>query len=588
MFCRWVYIIMDCKERILSNEYADGVIDFPIGQIIREGDDVCYIPLDERYSVAYLNRRLASDLGTNGFQYGYIPKLYGLMQTEGEELADGTIFDPSALVAAGIKQLQGAPLNLRGNGVIVAIIDTGIEYTNRAFLDENGESRILAVWDQTNQTGTPPLGFPFGSEYFRQDINRALLSDNPLQLVPVRDPLRHGTIMAGIAAGSQVNGGSAYLGAAPEADIVVVKLKEAKEYLREYYFVPQGVPAFEESDIMLGIAYANSFAIEFRRPVVICLGLGTNMGDHAGNSILGRYLSKVALQRNRAVVVCGGNEGIANHHFTWDFHQATNEERVRDVEVRVGEGERGFLLEFWGNSPDTYNISVRSPGGETIPPIRLGVEQNDTYEFIFEDTVVSVESTLVEGGAGVQFILFRFTSPTPGIWTFQVQRLSEVYNGRFHMWLPITEFMSGNTFFLEASPDTTLTEPSNAGDVITVSNYNHINNSFYLESGRGYSRTNVIKPDLVAPGVNVPTLYGNRTGSSLSAAMTAGGIAQFLQWAVVEGNSPLADTGQIRNYLIKGAGRQVGIGYPNREWGFGTLNVYGVFESLSGNPVVNK
>lgn len=578
---------MDCKERILSNEYADGVIDFPIGQIVREGDDVCYITLDERYAVAYLNRQLAPELEESGFQYRYTPKLYGLMQTE-EVAGSGEIFDPSSLVDSGIRQLQGPPLNLRGNGVIVAIIDTGIEYTNAAFLDANGESRILAIWDQTIQDGTPPEGFFFGSQYLREDINRALQTENPRQIVPVLDPLRHGTIMAGIAAGSLVNGGSAYVGAAPEAELVVVKLKEAKQYLREYYFVPEGVPAYEESDIMLGVAYANQFAIEFRRPVVICLGIGTNMGDHAGNSILGRYLSKVALQRSRAVVVCGGNEGIANHHFTWDFRQALEGEQIKNVEVRVGEGERGFLLEFWGNAPDTYNISVRSPGGETIPPIRLGVEEINTYEFIFENTVVSVESVLVESGSGEQFIRFRFQEPTPGIWSFRIQRLGEVYNGRFHMWLPITAFMSGNTFFLEPGPDTTLTEPSNAEELITISNYNHVDNSFYLESGRGYSRTDRIKPDLAAPGVNVPTLYGERTGSSLAAAITAGGVAQLLQWAVVEGNSPLADTREVRNFLIKGATRQAALNYPNQEWGFGALSVYGVFQNLTENSMVNK
>ena len=156
------------------------------------------------------------------------------------------------------------------------------------------------------------------------------------------------------------------------------------------------------------------------------------------------------------------------------------------------------------------------------------------------------------------------------------------------MWLPITAFMSGNTFFLEPSPDTTLTEPSNAEELITISNYNHVDKSFYLESGRGYSRTDRIKPDLAAPGVNVPTLYGERTGSSLAAAITAGGVAQLLQWAVVEGNSPLADTREVRNFLIKGATRQSGLNYPNQEWGFGALSVYGVFQNLTENSMVNK
>lgn len=575
---------MDCKERILSNEYADGVVDFPIERLVSEGDDVCYIPLDDRYYVAYQNRLITPDLLGSTYQYQYVPKLYGLMQMGTGVAVPNNQFDPSSLISSGIRQLQGQPLNLTGRGVVIAIIDTGIDYRNEAFLDSNGESRIRAIWDQTEQEGTAPEGFYFGTEYTREDINRALASENPLEVVPVNDPLRHGSIMAGIAAGSVVGGGSRYIGAAPEADIVVVKLKESKQYLREFYFVPEGVPAFEESDIMLGIAYANRFAEDFRRPVVICLGIGTNMGDHAGNSLLGRYMNDVALQRSRAIVVCGGNEGIANHHYTWQF-PVQEEERIdyRDVEVRVGEGERGFLMEFWGSLPDIFNISVRSPGGESIPPIRLGVEQLNTYGFVFEDTEVTIQSVLVESGSGEELIRFRFQDPTPGIWTFRVSTVGEVYNGVFHMWLPITQFLSSTTYFLEASPDTTITEPAMAAEVISVSNYNHVNNSFYLESGRGYSRTGEIRPDFAAPGVNVPTLYGNRTGSSFSAAITAGGVAQFMQWAVVEGNSPLAESREVRNYFIKGATRMPGLTYPNREWGYGALNVLGVFERIRGN-----
>ncbi len=569
---------MDCKERILSNNYIDGVIDFPIEGII--GGDACYVKLEDDYYTVYQNRQQVEILEESTFQYRYVPKLYGLMQMD---VVGSNIFDPSSLVSSGIRQLQGAPLNLRGQGVIIAVIDTGIEYQNLAFLDSNGASRILAIWDQTVQSGTPPEGLFFGSEYTREEINQALLAENPLEIVPVNDPLRHGTVMAGIAAGSAVNGGSTYLGAAPDADIIVVKLKEAKEYLRRLYFVPADIPAYEESDIMMAVTYVNRFAIDFQRPIVICLGVGTNMGDHAGNSILGQYLSRIALQRSRSVIVCGGNEGIANHHYTWSFTEANDGESYRDVEVRVGEGESGFLLEFWGSLPDIYNISIRSPGGETIPPIRLGVEQINRYNFIFEQTEVSVQSVLVESGSGEELIRFRFAEPTPGIWTFRVTTVGQINNGRFHMWLPITQFLNGTTFFLEASPDTTLTEPAMATEILSVTNYNHVNNSFYIESGRGFSRTGQIRPDLAAPGVNVPTLYGNRTGSSLSAAITAGGVAQFLEWAVVRGNSPLADNRQVRNYFIKGATRMPAQSYPNQEWGYGMLNVLGVFEKLRGD-----
>ncbi len=571
---------MDCKERILSNDYADGVVDFPIEGLLREGDDACYIKISDRFYTAYANRSLVPDFSESPFQYPYIPKLYGLMQIQEGTGAPVRIFDPSALVSSGIRQLQGGPLGLQGQGVIIAIIDTGIDYRNAAFLDENGGSRILAIWDQTVQDGMPPQGFYYGTEYGREEINLALASENPLSIVPVTDPLRHGSIMAGLAAGSMVGGGSTYMGAAPQAEIVIVKLKECKPYLREYYFVPQGVPAYEETDIMLGVAYANQFAREFERPVVICLGVGTNMGDHAGNSFLGRYLEDIATLRSRAVVVCGGNEGIANHHYTWRFPIDSEAVNYRDVELRVGEGERGFLVEFWGSVPDIFNISIRSPGGEVIPPIRLGVEQGGAYGFIFEETVITIQSVLVEPGAGEEFIQLRFQAPTAGIWTLRVTTVGEVHNGTFHLWLPITQFLSSETYFLEADPDTTLTEPSMASGVISVTTYNHKDNSFFLESGRGFSRTGQIRPDFAAPGVEVPTLYGTRTGSSLAAAITAGGVAQFLQWAVVEGNSPLAESGEVKNYFIKGANRQSGRNYPNREWGYGTLNVLGAFERL--------
>ncbi len=573
---------MDCKEKIISNDYADGVLDFPVERVIGENEDICYIKLDDRYSVAYRNRILSADRQGGILQYPYIPKIYGLMQ----EVEAGTVpdnrFDPSALINSGIRQLQGPPLYLTGRGVIMAFVDTGITYTDRAFRNPDGSSRILAIWDQTIQNGAAPEGFYFGTEYTREDIDRALASQSPQQIVATTDPIRHGTVVTGVAAGSEVNGGSTYIGAAPQADIVVVKLKECKEYLREYYFIPREVPAYEENDIMLGISYVNRFAETFRRPVVICLGLGTNMGDHAGNSFLGQYLNSIARIRSRAVILCGGNEGNAFHHYTWTFPAGEKERATyRDVEVRVGDGEKGFVLEFWGSLPDLFNISIRSPGGETIPPIRLGLEQQSTYRFVFENTEITVQSILAEPESGEEFILFRFREPTPGIWNFRVTSVGEVYNGTFHMWLPISQFLSSTTYFLEASPDTTITEPGMADEVITVSNYNDVNKSFYLESGRGFSRTGRIRPDLAAPGVNVATLYGNRTGSSLSAAITAGGAAQYMQWAVVEGNSPLADTKEVRNYLIKGADRMPDRSYPNREWGYGTLNVQGIFDVIA-------
>jgi subtilisin family serine protease len=462
------------------------------------------------------------------------------------------------------------------------ITGEGIDYTSDVFRDENGNSRILSIWDQSIQDGTPPEGFLFGTEYTKEQINQALQLENPYELVPSRDENGHGSSMASVAAGSRVNGGRDFLGAAPDTEIVVVKLKECKPNMREYYLIPDDVPAYAENDIMLGVKYADSFAQVYRRPVVICLGLGTNMGSHDENSALSVYLNTISTKTSRAVVVCGGNEGNAAHHYMGLLDRNQGTESYKDVEIRVAEGNKGFFLEFWGNVPDVFNIAIRSPGGETVPPVRLGIIQSVTYSFIYESTKITIDSELVEPSSGEELIMLRIQDPTPGIWNFRVTSVGEVYSGRFHMWLPITQFLSSPATFLAPDPYTTLTTPSMGSSIICVTAYNDDNNSFYLESGRGFTRTDGIRPDFAAPGVNVSTLYGKRTSSALAAAMTAGGVAQFMQWAVVEGGGGQVESRESSNYFIRGASRSSDIIYPSREWGYGRLNMVGTFDAMTG------
>lgn len=401
--------------------------------------------------------------------------------------------------------------------------------------------------------------------------------------MPSRDENGHGTSLASVAAGSIINDGRDFRGAAPEAEIVVVKLKECKSYLRAYYLIPDGVPAFAEQDIMLAVKYADRFSATFRRPVIICLGLGTNMGDHNGNSVLSTYLNSIAVKRSRAVVVCGGNEGEAAHHYSNNIKQGrAREQGYQDVEVRVGENNSGFIMEFWGNIPDVYNVAIRSPGGEMIPPIRITVEQTITYGFIYERTRITIGNLLVEPTSGEELVIFRVENPTSGVWTFRIYPVGEMYNGTFHMWLPITEFLSAEATFLEPNPYITLTEPAMASKVISVSTYNDFNNSFYLRSGRGFSRTGCIRPDFAAPGVNVSTIYGKQSGSSIAAAITTGAVAQFMQWAVLEGNDRLLESREVKHHFIRGASRQPDMSYPNQEWGYGRLNIAGTFDVLAG------
>lgn len=567
---------MDCKDRILSNEYYDVLTDFELNLPGARGADYCYIDVENFFHIVYLNKNFISDPNDYLYAYRALPKLYGLMQEP------GVGFDPNPLIVSGITRVQREPLNLTGRGCIIVFIDTGIDYTDYIFRNEDGSSRILAIWDQTIQTGTPPEGLYYGSEYSRADINRALQAENPYEIVPSRDENGHGSNLAAVAAGSRLGNGLQYLGAAPEADIVVVKLKECKDYLRDYYLVPAGVPAYQENDIMLAAMYGDRFVRTFRRPVVFCFGVGTNYGDHNGSSALSRYLEVLAIRRSRAVVVCGGNEGNAAHHYQGDLGKPGDSGGRETVEVRVGQGAEGFLLELWGNVPDVVTVSVRSPGGETIPAIRLGVQDVITYGFVYERTRITVAGRLVETTSGQELITLRVQAPTPGIWTFEVEAVGNFHNGLFNMWLPITQFMNAEVYFLKPSPYVTLTEPAMAFDVISVSTYDGASGSFYAESGRGYTRTGAIKPDFAAPGVNVSVIGGMQTGSSLAAAITAGAVAQFMQWAVVENNDALVESREIKNYFIRGAFRSYGVAYPSREWGYGQLNLQGSFDAMIG------
>lgn len=553
---------MTCQEKILSNDYADLITDLIDPEEIMQGGiipDYCYQNVDSLSYILHANRSQIPPISFMNYTYASIPKVYGLMQAG---------FDPLALIHTGIWQTQNPPLSLKGQGVIVALIDTGIDYTLPVFKNTAGNTRILAVWDQTIQDGIPPEGYEYGTLYTRDAVNAALRTERPLESVPTEDTNGHGTAMASVAAGSSLDNGNTFLGAAPEADIVVVKLKECKPYLREYYLVPEDVPAYAETDIMMGVKFAESFGVAFHRPVVICLGIGTNLGDHTGTSALAKYLNRVAVKKSRGIVVCGGNEGNAAHHFsdTLMNRVETGGSAYRDVEIRVGE-ENGFMLEFWGRTPDIYYLSVRSPGGETIPQFRLGLWTSNTYSFIFEKTQITIDSSLVEQNTGDELVVFRFVNPTPGIWTIRVQGDGQTYDGGFHMWLPITPFLRSQTYFLESNPYVTLTEPAMAEEVFTTSTYNDTNNSFYIESGRGFGRDGRIKPDVAAPGVLVPTILGVRSGSSIAAALAAGAVAQYMQWAVVDRRSLLVDTRQVKNHFIRGAVRESDLSYPSREWG---------------------
>lgn len=593
---------MDCKEMVLSQEYVEVIIDFSLQQLnvpqMLQGE-YCVSPVSDDLQIVYMRNSSSEELPLDAFGYRIMPKLYGLARREaGEGLKPSTL----GLEAAGILPVQRPPLSLSGRGVVIAFIDTGIDFANEVFRDSGGESRILALWDQNIQDGPPPAGFLYGTEYAKEEINLALQTENPYAVIPSRDDNGHGSAMASVAAGSvmgmgvdglgaDVGLGGVFSGAAPRADIVAVKLRPCKTYLKQYYRANTDL-AYSEADILLALRYVRQFAIPFQRPLVICLGLGTNLGDHTGNSALARFLEEIASDKSTCVVVAVGNEGNRRGHHEGRIPVRMQEEGynnlqsadltgVQEVEIRVGPGEAGLFVEFWGNLPDAYQLRVRSPGGEEIPWSNLSLTQSLTYGFVYERTRVSIYTEVVEGNSGEQVTLLRFTEPTEGVWRIGVRSVGKRESGVYHMWLPMEQFLGADTYFLESSPTVTLTEPSSARQVITFSAYNDANNSFYQESGRGFTRNGIPKPDLAAPGVNITTLRGERTGSSLAAAYGAGAAALFLEWAVLRENRPFVTTKEIKNYMIKGATRDPSLYYPNPQWGYGQLNLENVFTSFA-------
>lgn len=573
---------MDCRQKILSNEYADILVDFTIPQEISSEDslNLCYHRVIENLGIAYVERNQLPPINTSVMNYGFLPKAYGWME-EGipRGLPANRNFDSVSLLSAGILQMQGQPLYLTGRNVTIAVIGSGIRYTEPIFKDLFGRTRIRAIWDQTIQEGTLPEGFSYGSEYTAEQIQEALENENPLSIVPSTDVSGHGTAMAAVASGSRLENTSQFIGAAPEADIVVVKLKEMKEYLKEYYLIPEGVVAYQETDIIQAIQYVQQFAKDLYRPLVICIGFGTSQGDHTGTSSLGRYMNLISQQKSRVFAVSGGNEGNAGHHFQGSL---SKKDSYQDVEIRVGEKERGFLLDLWGSVPNLFAVEIKSPGGEVIPRINPRRGGPNAYSFIYEKTEVTVDTLLAEPVSGAQLIRMRFQMPTEGIWSIRVYAEEEMLNGRFDMWLPITPFLSDDTYFLEPEPDTTITEPGNVLSAITAAPYNDENRSIYLNAGRGYTRDARVKPDIAASGVNVAAWTGDATGGYIAASLTAGGLAQLLQWAVVEENDILADAGKLRNYIVRGAKRENDVEYPNTIYGYGLLDIQGSFDFLAG------
>lgn len=559
-----------CRQQILSEDFRDFIGDHVrtpfFDSIMREGH--CEQAAGFDYKCIYISKEDAGPVTLTRFSYNSIPKCYAPLSME-------------TLNQAGILPIQNYPtLQLKGEGVLIGFLDSGIDYENDVFRNIDGTTRIAAIWDQTVQSGISPEGFAYGSEYSREMIDAALRSEDPFSLIPSTDESGHGTYAASIAAGG-ANAGEQFLGAAPEASIAMVKLKQAKEYLRDYYFIPRSTVCYQETDLMLGLKYLNDLADRLGLPLVVCITTGTSMGGHIGTLPFPYLIEGYSTRANRITVIGTGNEADKRHHY-YDVIAGSTDSRT--VELRVGENVSGFSLELWSDIPNVFSISMISPSGESTSRIPFRVGAGAEIDFLFEKTKVSVDYRLLVEKSTSELVFFRFQAPAPGIWKIVVEPLSSI-DGNFHMWLPLTEFLSGEVYFLESDPYYTLTAPANTGSPVIVSWYNGNTGAVSQASGRGYTRTRNINPDITAPGVDVRGAlpggrFSARSGSCVSAAVTAGAVALMLEWLIYDQNVPGIDSYQIKSLLILGAGRPGIMEYPNREWGYGQLNLYNTFETM--------
>ncbi len=559
-----------CREQILSEDYRDFLVSNLQEDLFREKfpSNECEQEIGFFYKSIYVNQEQADPIQFDRYPYNSVPKCF-------------TLLDVSAMEQAGILAVQNYPtLSLQGSGVLIGFVDTGIDYQNPIFRNLDGSSRIVGIWDQTIQDGMPPNGFIYGTEYRKEQIDAALRSEAPLSVVPSVDTNGHGTFMISLAAGS-VNEENQFIGAAPDAGIAVVKLKPAKQYLKDFYLISTDAPCYQENDIMLGIAYLNQLAEELDLPLVICIALGTNLGSHAASSPLTNLLEVYGNIANRAVVIGGGNEANQRHHYLGQI-ETVNQEQA--VEVRVGDNVNGFCMELWCDALNLLAVSIVSPSGEQTYRFPVRSERTESYTFVLERTTVTIDYKVFVERLNAELIFFRFVGPTIGIWKINVEAI-QIQEGQYHMWLPVSEFLENEVFFLTSNPDYTITEPGSTISGITVGFYNGNDNSVAIQSGRGYTRGERVKPDFVAPGVDVIGVtnrnqFVERTGSSVAAGITAGAAAILMEWVVYQLQQKTIDSTQIRNLLVLGTTKRPNESYPNREWGYGQLNVYNTFETI--------
>ena len=475
--------------------------------------------------------------------------------------------DRQALERSCVYYAWSEPYSLGGEGVLAAVIDSGIDWKNTDFRNSDGSTRILKLWDQTvapESSGyAPPEGYVVGTEYNRDVINLALSGDEAAlrSMNLSRDYSGHGTFVTGIAAGNGQGMAGSFRGVAFESELIIVKLGDSEQ--RQF---PR------TTRLMEAVNYCIMEAQKEGKPVVINMSFGNNQGSHDGTDLLSTYLN-AASDVWKNVIVCGsGNEAGNGIHASGML----SDRKAESVELAVGEYESGFNLQLWKNYSDEYGVELIAPSGErsgnlrTYGADRVSLDNTQVYVYYGQPTPYS----------RYQQLYFEFVPAggyvTPGVWRIVLTPV-RIVDGRYDLWLQESATLNEDTRFFSPSEETTLTVPSAAGKVITVGAYNSRTDAYADFSGRGYTRTNDnIKPDIVAPGVNIVSTavnggYTVRSGTSMAVPFVSGSAALLMQWGIVKRNDPYLYGEKVKAYLIRTARHLPGEPVPSKRTGWGAL-----------------
>lgn len=496
-----------------------------------------------------------------------IEKLAGVPQIEYIEKPKRLFFAAEqGRTASCVTGVQNARYSLYGEGILVAVLDSGVDYTHPDFRNEDGTTRIEALWDQTIP-GNPPEGYRIGTEYTKEQIDRALEERDPVrqrELVPSTDVSGHGTRVLGIAAGNGRAGGGRYRGVASRSPLLVVKL---------------GTPRTDSfprtTELMQALDYCIRKAVSLGLPVSVNISFGNTYGAHDGTSLLETYITDMANIWKSVICIGTGNEGYAAGHAAGKLREGEK----REIQLAVGEYEPGLNIQIWKSYLDDLTVTLTSPGGQ-----QAGIIRNlpGSQRFTLEETEILLYYGEPAPYSQSQEIYLEFlpaeTYVTTGIWTLTLEA-REIRDGHFRLWLPSAAALNGNTRFLEPEAATTLTIPSTARRIVAVGAYDSRRRIYADFSGRGNTADDRERPVLAAPGVDVVTTvpgggYAPATGTSFATPFVTGAAALLMQWGITEGNDPFLYGEKAAAYLKKGARPLPAFEvYPNSQIGWGTLCV---------------